>query len=68
MAVRQGIMDVKYLAKLRKIAGNSVEAKQFLEAAARKVVKDQRFNTSMPDQVREEAARLILKLQEQYKK
>ena len=68
MAVRQGIMDVKYLAKLRKIAGNSVEAKQFLETAARKVVKDQRFNTSMPDQVREEAARLILKLQEQYKK
>ena len=65
MAFRQGIMDVKYLAKLRKIAGNSAEARNFLKTAARRVVIDQRFNSKAPDQVREEAANLILKLQEQ---
>ena len=63
MALRQGIMDVKYLALLRKIAGNSAEAKQFLETAARRVVIDQRFNSQAPDAVREEAVQLILKLQ-----
>ena len=68
MAFRQGVMDVKYLAKLREIGENSPEAQNFLKTAARRVVLDARYDRTMPDQIREEAARLILKIQEQDKK
>ena len=63
MAVRQGVMDVKYLAKLREVGKNSPEAQAFLKTAAKRVVADFSHDASMPDKVREEAAQLILKLQ-----
>lgn len=63
MAVRQGMTDVKYLAKLREIGKDSPEAQEFLKNAAKRVVVDFAHDASMPDQVREEAAQLILKLQ-----
>lgn len=63
MALRQGIMEVKYLDLLRKIGGTSPEVNAFLKKAFRKVMVDQRFDPSAAAQVKEEAAQLILKLQ-----
>lgn len=63
MAMRQGMTDVKYLAKLREVAGNSPDAQKFLAGAPKRVVIDFGHDPSMPDKVREEAAELILKLQ-----
>ena len=65
MAVRQGMTDVKYLAKLREAGKDSPEAQDFLKTAAKRVVVDFAHDASMPDRVREEAAALILKLQKQ---
>ena len=65
MAVRQGMTDVKYLQKLREVGKDSPEAQAFLKTAAKRVVVDFAHDPTMPDQVREEAAALILKLQEQ---
>ena len=63
MAVRQGMTDVKYLAKLRNVGKDSQEAQDFLKTAAKRVVVDFAHDATMPDKVREEAANLILKLQ-----
>ena len=68
MAFRQGVMDVKYLAKLREIGKDSPEAQAFLETAAKRVAADSIHDQTMPDRVREEAAALILKLQAQKEK
>ena len=68
MAFRQGVMDVKYLAKLREIGKDSPEAQAFLETAAKRVAADSIHDQTMPDRVREEAAALILKLQAQREK
>ena len=65
MAVRQGMTDVKYLQKLREVGKDSPEAQAFLKTAAKRVVVDFAHDPTMPDRVREEAAALILKLQEQ---
>ena len=63
MAVRQGVNDVKYLAKLREVGKDSAEAQAFLKTAARRVVVDKAHDPTEADRVREEAAALILKLQ-----
>lgn len=63
MAFRQGMTDVKYLAKLREIGKDSPEAQEFLNNAAKRVTVDFAHDPSMPDTVREEAASLILKIQ-----
>ena len=68
MALRQGVMDVKYLAKLKEAGKNSPEAQAFLKNAAKRGVDDFNYDSSMPDKVREEAAHLILKLQKEGKK
>jgi len=65
MAVRQGMTDVKYLQKLREVGKESPEVQAFLKTAAKRVVVDFAHDPTMPDRVREEAAALILKLQEQ---
>ncbi|OQA87422.1 MAG: hypothetical protein BWY31_00792 [Lentisphaerae bacterium ADurb.Bin242] len=64
MAVRQGMTDVKYLAKLREVGKDSPEAQEFLKNAAKRVVVDFAHDPETPDKVREEAAALILKLQQ----
>ena len=64
MALRQGVMDVKYIAKLREVGKDSPEAQAFLKTAAKRVVKDAPHDKSLPDKVREEAAQLIMKLQQ----
>ena len=63
MAVRQGMTDIKYLDKLRKVGKGNPEAEQFLKTAAKRVCVDYPHDLSMPDQVREEAAELILKIE-----
>ncbi len=68
MALRQGVMDVKYLAKLKEAGKNSPEVQAFLKNAAKRVVDDFNYDSSMPDKVREEAAHLILKLQKEGQK
>ena len=68
MALRQGVMDIKYLAKLREVGKDSPEAQAFLKTAAKRVVIDAPHDKTLPDQVRKEASALILKLQEQNKK
>ena len=67
IALRQGVMDVKYLAKLKVAGKDSPEAQAFLKNAAQRVVSDHSYNQAMPDTVREEAAHLILKLQNKKK-
>ena len=64
MAVRQGMTDVKYLDKLRQLAKGNPEAEAFLAEAAQRVVVDFGHDPKMPDQVREEAAKLIMKIQQ----
>ena len=61
MSFRRGIYDVKYLAKLKTVAGNRPEVKTFLETAAKRVVVTEKHDRTAADRVREEAAKLILK-------
>lgn len=61
MSFRRGIYDVKYMAKLRAVAGDKPEVKKFLETAAKRVVVTEKHDRTAADRVREEAARLILK-------
>ena len=63
MALRQGMMDVKYLAKLREVGKDSPEAQAFLKTAAKRVCVDLSHDPTAADKVREEAVALILKLQ-----
>ena len=63
MAVRQGVNDVKYLAKLREVGKDSADAQEFLKTAARRVLVEKAHDPNEADRVREEAAALILKLQ-----
>lgn len=63
MALREGMTDVKYLAKLRQLAPGNPEVEAFLASAARRVVVDFGHDPKMPDLVRKEAAELLLKLQ-----
>ena len=62
MSVRQGVTDVKYLDKLREVGKDSPEAQAFLKTAAKRVVVDKAHDSTEADKVREEAAKLILKL------
>lgn len=62
MAFRQGMTDVKYLAKLRELGKGIPEVEEFLKNAAKRVAVDFAHDPNMPDTVREEAAQLILKI------
>ncbi|MFA6930734.1 MAG: sugar-binding protein [Lentisphaeria bacterium] len=68
MALRQGMTDIKYLDKLRQLSKGNPEAEAFLSEAARRVVVDFGHDPKMPDQVREEAAMLIMKIQQKQTK
>jgi hypothetical protein len=61
MSMRRGVEDVKYLAKLKEVAGDEPEVKEFLVSAPERVVERERHDRTAPDRVREEAANLILK-------
>ena len=61
MSMRQGVEDLKYLAKLRKVAGNVPEVKAFLADAPIRVLETERHVKSTADAMRERAAELILK-------
>ena len=61
MNLRQGVQDIKYLDKLREIAGDRDEVRQFLEEAVRKVMVTDMHDHTTPDRMREKAAELILK-------
>ena len=62
MAVRQGVTDVKYLDALRKVGKDDPAAQKFLKTAAKRVVVDKAHDPAEADKVREEAAKLINKL------
>lgn len=64
MALREGVTDVKYLAKLREAGKGSPEVEKFLKEALQRVFADFAHDPAMADKVREEAARLILKMQD----
>jgi hypothetical protein len=61
MSMRRGVEDIKYLLKLKEVAGDVPEVKAFLADAPYRVVERERHDRTTPDKVREEAARLILK-------
>lgn len=61
MNLRQGVQDVKYLDRLREIAGDRDEVKEFLEKAVQKVMVSDMHDKTTPDRMREKAAELILK-------
>jgi len=63
MALRQGVQDVKYLAALRKRAGDSEEVAKFLrEAAVRVTDNPAGGDRGIPDRMREKAAEMLLRL------
>ena len=63
LALRQGVMDVKYLAALRKIGKDDPSAQKFLATAAQRVTDNPAGgDRRVADNVRDEAAELILKL------
>lgn len=61
MNLRQSVQDVKYLAKLREVAGSEPEVAAFLKSAPERVMVVDMHDRTAPDRMREEAARLILK-------
>lgn len=61
MNFRRGVNDVKYLAKLRELAGGDPEVRAFLHAAAQRVVETGRIDRTAADRVREEVAARILR-------
>ena len=61
MNLRQGVQDIKYLDKLREVAGSQPEVAEFLKAAPRRVMVVDMHDKTAPDRMREEAARLLLK-------
>ena len=63
MAYREGVTDVKYLAKLREVAGNDPEVKSFLADAARQVIIERPEARDLPAEMRDRARDLILKKQ-----
>ncbi len=65
MSMRRGVEDVKYLAKLKAVAGDVPEVKAFLKDAPERVLDVERHDKTAPDRMRAEAARLILKYQKQ---
>ena len=62
MNFRRGVNDVKYLAKLRELAGGDPEVRAFLRAAAQRVVETGRIDRTAADRVREEVAARILRV------
>ena len=52
---------MKYLAKLKAVAGDVPEVKKFLADAPIRVLDTERHDKTAPDRMRAEAARLILK-------
>lgn len=68
MSMRRGVEDVKYLAKLKAIAGDLPEVKKFLEQAPKKVVEKERHDPTCADRMRERAIELILKYSKQIRK
>jgi hypothetical protein len=63
MNLRQSVQDIKYLDKLREVAGEQAEVKAFLDSAPTRVMVEERHDPTAADRMREEAARLILKYQ-----
>ena len=61
MNLRQGVQDVKYLDKLREVAGSQPEVAAFLKSAPERVMVVDMHDRTAPDRMREEAARLLLK-------
>ena len=61
MSMRRGVEDLKYLAKLREVAGGKPEVKAFLADAPIRVLETERHVKSTADAMREKAAGLILK-------
>ena len=61
MSMRRGMTDIKYLARLKEVAGEVPEVKAFLADAPVAVVSRERHDKTTPDRMREEAVRLLLK-------
>lgn len=61
MSMRRGVEDLKYLAKLQKVAGDVPEVKAFLADAPIRVLETERHIKSTADAMREKVAGLILK-------
>ena len=63
MSMRRGVEDLKYLEKLRAVAGNRPEVRKFLEDAPVRVTGTERHDKTTADRMREQAADLILRYQ-----
>ena len=61
MNLRQSVQDIKYLDKLREVAGDEMEVRDFLNEAAWRVMVLEMHDHQAPDRMREMAAMLILK-------
>ena len=61
MNLRQSVQDIKYLDRLREVAGSDPEVAAFLKSAPERVMVTEMHDRTTPDRMREEAARLILK-------
>jgi hypothetical protein len=69
MAFRQGVEDVKYLAVLKKMAGETEEVRKFLQESALTVTENPPGGDRyIPDRVREKAAEMILSIKAKKRK
>jgi len=64
MSMRRGAEDLKYLEKLREVAGDVPEVARFLAEAPVAVVDAEGHDTTAADRMRERAAELIMKYKE----
>lgn len=60
MSFREGITDLKYIAKLREIAPNDPEVEKFISNAVERALGSRKHDPKEPDRLRERAAKMIL--------
>jgi len=63
MAIREGLTDVKYLAKLREVGAGDAAVEAFIRDSVKRVTVTRKHDPAESDRVREKAAKMILERQ-----
>jgi len=63
MALREGVTDMKYFAKLKEIAGDDPKVKAFIADAVKRVTDTRKHDPAESERARETAAQMILSRQ-----
>lgn len=63
MAMREGVMDIKYIAKLQELAPDDPKVAKFIDESVQNVTSRLAHDPAEPDRVREAVTKMILELQ-----